>query len=279
MTTLLCNRSDARVFHATWQELLAILPYRDDGTKCDLLCVDTPYSERTHAGHDDGAAQANRMLDFASRAGGRAKDRRHAIAKAEYAGIHRRQLSYPPWTPDDVSRFVEQWAPVVGGWIVPLTDHVLAPAWERAMEDAGRYVFAPLACVESGSRVRLTGDGPSNWSCWAVVSRPRTARAAKWGTLPGAYVVPPGAREVGDGAQKDVVGGKPLWLLERLIEDYSRPGDLVVDPCCGAGTAIEAAVRTGRIGVGGDAMLEHAQIAARRVDRMVQRPLFAEVPR
>lgn len=72
-----------------------------------------------------------------------------------------------------------------------------------------------------------------------------------------------------------VVGGKPLWLMERLVEDYSRPGQLVVDPCCGAGTTLEAARRTGRRAIGGDVSLEHARIAADRVSKPTQRGLFA----
>jgi site-specific DNA-methyltransferase (adenine-specific) len=71
-----------------------------------------------------------------------------------------------------------------------------------------------------------------------------------------------------------VVGGKPLWLMERLVEDYSRPGDLVVDPCCGAGTTLLAALRTGRRAIGGDVLREHAEIAARRVMQPQQQPLF-----
>jgi DNA modification methylase len=67
--------------------------------------------------------------------------------------------------------------------------------------------------------------------------------------------------------------------MERLVEYYSRPGDLVCDPCCGAGTALLAALRTGRRAVGGDAMREHAELAADRCGRrMIQRPLLLEAP-
>jgi len=292
---LLVRRDDVRVFHASWAELLAILPYRDDGTKVDALIVDAPYSERTHAGHDDGSGSANRAAAWA-----RTVDPAYARAKGTRAkvdhGTMRRTLTYAAWTDDDVSRFVEAWAPVTRGWFVSLTDHALAPAWERALAAAGRYVFAPIACVEPGSRVRLVGDGPSQWSTWAVVSRPsdgawleawrgqRKARGLGC-SLSGAYVVPPGQGDYRPGMRERddvrVVGGKPLWLMERLVEDYSRPGDLVCDPCCGAGTTLEAALRTGRLAVGGDAMREHAELAAARVSRPVQRPLLgaAEAPR
>ena len=45
---------------------------------------------------------------------------------------------------------------------------------------------------------------------------------------------------------------KPLALLERLIKVSSRPGDLVLDPFCGCGTAVVAAHQLGRRWVGID---------------------------
>ena len=119
-----------------------------------------------------------------------------------------------------------------------LTDDTLAPVWRAAYERVGRYAFAMIPYVAPGSRVRLAGDGPSSWTCWIMVSRPRRDPYATWGTLPGAYVLPPG-----QGGALPVVGGKPLWLMEQLVRDYSREGDLVCDPCCSAGTTLVAALR------------------------------------
>jgi DNA modification methylase len=45
---------------------------------------------------------------------------------------------------------------------------------------------------------------------------------------------------------------KPLALLERIITASSRPSDVVLDPFCGCGTAIDAAQRLGRQWVGID---------------------------
>ena len=39
---------------------------------------------------------------------------------------------------------------------------------------------------------------------------------------------------------------KPLALLERIIEASSNPGDLLMDPFCGCGTAADAAAKLGR---------------------------------
>lgn len=45
---------------------------------------------------------------------------------------------------------------------------------------------------------------------------------------------------------------KPLALLERIIKASSNEGDLVLDPFCGCGTAVDAANRLGRRWVGVD---------------------------
>jgi DNA modification methylase len=45
---------------------------------------------------------------------------------------------------------------------------------------------------------------------------------------------------------------KPLALLRRIIEASSKPGDVLLDPFCGCGTAVEAAQELGREWVGID---------------------------
>lgn len=269
------------IHHCHWRDLPV--------ESCDLLCVDAPYSERTHAGHDDGAATAARAA-WAASAGTpkrptKKDNRKSDKAYCSTATSYRKALDYAAWTEEDVDAFVAHWVARTEGWFLSITDHVLAPAWARSLEARGRYVFSPLACVEPGSRVRMVGDGPSQWSCWLVAARPRSSKHSRWGALPGAYVLPPGAR---DAERKAVIGGKPLWLMERLVEDYSRPGDLVVDPCCGAATTGVAALRHGRRFIGGDAMAEHVALAREAIAAELelstvsarkagQVPLFGEV--
>jgi site-specific DNA-methyltransferase (adenine-specific) len=45
---------------------------------------------------------------------------------------------------------------------------------------------------------------------------------------------------------------KPLALLERIINASSNPGDVVLDPFCGCGTAVHAAEKLGRTWIGID---------------------------
>jgi hypothetical protein len=243
-----------------WETALA-------GVTCDALIVDAPYSAKTHGGHDSaptvGLSPYTRSTHGSQRGGpgGLGYEITNGVPAPAAAWV-RRAIDYAGWTPDDVRAFVASWSPRTSGWMVSITDHVLAPVWAEAMAAHGRYVFAPLPWVASGSRVRLTGDGPSSWTCWIIVGRPTTGTyrdgtpAAKWGTLPGAYVITQD--------RNIVVGGKPLDLMRAIVRDYSRPGDLVVDPCSGGASTLIAAAIEGRRAIGAEMDADtHAQALAR----------------
>ncbi|MCY4010046.1 MAG: DNA methyltransferase [Anaerolineaceae bacterium] len=58
---------------------------------------------------------------------------------------------------------------------------------------------------------------------------------------------------------------KPLALLERIIQASSNEGDLVLDPFCGCGTAVEAAHNLGRRWIGIDVEPLAVDLMARRL--------------
>lgn len=192
----------------------------------DHIICDPPYSERTHDKSDPAVL-----------AGPNSKDWVRSNGKID-TPCDRRALSYQHWSPAGVARAVRAWQPRTRGWFAILTDHLLAPAWADEFSTAGLYVFSPVVCLSPGSRVRLAGDGPSQWSVWLVAARPRHAPYCKWGTLPGGYVYRP--------EPMPLVGGKPVALMRAIVADYSRPGDLVCDPTCGAGSTLIAAADLGR---------------------------------
>lgn len=223
------------LYHADHESLARHLKAR--GEVVDLLSADTPYSERTHSGHDG------------TRPGGRSP------------------IPYAFWTPEDVHVFVQTWRPLTRGWFVSITDHVLWPAWQRAAERAGLYAgFPPVPLVVTGSRLRVRGDGPSPWSYFMMVARP--AELVTWGTIGrGAYY---GPRE-----KLLMTGAKPLWAMRQIIQDYSRPGQVVCDPVCGTGTTLAASLFEGREALGGDGtlrVLEKAETRLEAITRYLDRP-------
>ena len=236
------------------------------GRVARLLCVDAPYSPKTHDGHKNGKLTADRAATFAkAHAENSTKESRYSARKSAAGESGRRDINYDAWTLDDVNAFNAIWVPRTSGWCVSITDDVLSTAWRSSFDAAGLYSFAPLPLVETGSRVRMTGDGPSNWTCWIVVARPRTREFASFGTLPGAYVQP-AERDINSlGGSDRVVGGKPLRSMIAIVRDYSREGDLVVDPCVGGGTCASAAKTIGRRFIGIDRDHHHCELAAKKL--------------
>ena len=230
--------------HGRWQDVLA------DVASVGSVITDPPYGQRTHA----GALQALKLTDR-SRGGD---------------GSARTAIDYPCWTSADVAEFVESWAPRTERWIVAMTSHDLLPAWSAAFADAGWYEFAPLAVVIAGMGVRVLADGPANWTIHLAIARRRARslggkRGAIWRSLPGGYTGTMGDEQAGG-------RGKPSWLLDALVRDYSDPGHVVCDPCAGWGSTLVAAQKLGRRAIGAEVDPDAYAIAARRVRGDEARP-------
>ena len=62
---------------------------------------------------------------------------------------------------------------------------------------------------------------------------------------------------------------KPMYLLERIIEASTNPGDLVLDPFCGSSTTGVAAKMLGRRYIGIDNVEEYIELSVRRLQQEV----------
>lgn len=67
---------------------------------------------------------------------------------------------------------------------------------------------------------------------------------------------------------------KPVPLLERLIEIFTDPGDVVIDPCAGSGTSLLAAANLGRKAYGFEVNKQFFNGAKEKVLKCIQPKLF-----
>jgi site-specific DNA-methyltransferase (adenine-specific) len=58
---------------------------------------------------------------------------------------------------------------------------------------------------------------------------------------------------------------KPIGLLRRLIAAATLPGDVVLDPCCGSGTTLLAALDIGRAAIGIDRSADAVKLTEQRI--------------
>lgn len=210
--------------------------------RIDHIITDPPYSDRTHANHDD------------------ASQRREGRAELCYAAL----------TPADAEALATDFCEVCGGWIVWLTDFELAPIIRNQLAALGRTTFVPLPYFHPGRSIRMAGDGPSSWTDLIVVAR--TKEQLRWGTLRGGYVAGPGWDD------KERMGGKPTRLMQLIVSDYSRPDEIVCDPFMGAGTTGVACMKEGRSFIGIEIDPVAFDTACKRIeDAQRQGQLFGEV--
>ena len=62
----------------------------------------------------------------------------------------------------------------------------------------------------------------------------------------------------------------PIELVERLVLALTKPGDLVVDPYLGVGSAACAAILHGRRAAGADTNLNYMNVAKERIKRALE---------
>jgi hypothetical protein len=225
---------DMQLYLGRWQDVLSPA----EVGQVDALITDPPYSERVH----------------------KSKPTRND-------GVDEEGLTpnYEPWSRADVEQFVEHWSPRTRGWMLCLCDDEMIPWYRAAYERLGRVSFAPVPCVINGMSVRTRGDGPSSWAVYAMVARPTGAEFANWGTLPGAYM---GSRESGAKSGR----GKPRWLTDAFVKDYTRGNDLVCDPLAGYGGTLISALLLNRRALGAEMDQQAVDEAFVRANATQQQP-------
>lgn len=209
--------------------------------ECDALISDPPFSARVHDGQRTGGS------------------------------TRRTTIEYGAVTRDWCRAYVASWAPRTRYWAVTFSDHTGAGWWEAEWEAAGWYVFAPVLWIRSNPTPRIAGDGPTSACDYITVARPRRRlEAPRMGSRPGYYITQNDPKSV------IVPGGKQLDPMRKVVIDYSRPGDLVCDPCSGGATTLLAAHLEGRRSIGAERSYATAELAAERIDKhLKQQPLFA----
>lgn len=286
MTTPYFERDDVALFLGDAVELLPVL-----GLRFDLVLTDVPYSPSTH---DGARTNARGEAAAAGLRGKRLIDFKHFD--------ERRLLEFF----DVVGRFAERWvvSTVDVKHTHALQDHppaslrfVRRGLWIKTNPtpqltgDRPGQGFEDIAILHAAAQRRLVWNGGGRAALFRHVSdvdaaalrcaahalaelvgddADRSRLSAREALLARAIDLLSDEGEVAvelPGVRKSKYPTeKPIALGRQLVKLFSAPGDLVLDPACGAGTFLRAARQLGRTAIGIDVDEEALEVAATLLD-------------
>ena len=197
----------------------------------DHVMTDPPYSDDTHAGARTNAGEIGGgrvLVDFAS----------------TQAGEIARTLALVR---------LKRWAVLTCDWQHVLPMKLTPPAGWRFVRHG--------AWVKPNGMPQLTGDRPAQgWEAVAIFHAGVSGKM-RWngGGYPAVWI------------HNKIAGfhptGKPESLLIEWVNQFSDPGDLILDPFMGSGTTLAAAKRLGRQAIGIEIEEKYCEIAAKRLQQ------------
>lgn len=173
----------------------------------------------------------------------------------------RRALGFDGLTLEECRTLAADWCALASGWVVFTCE------WKymHALHEDGNLVRFGIWRKPNGAP-QFTGDRPgTGWEAVAIChGRGRARGGANRKVWNG------GGRhafwEVPLEHRKEHPTQKPVALYSFFVSDFTRAGDLVLDPYMGSGTTGVAAVRAGRRFVGVEIQRQHFDLACERID-------------
>jgi DNA modification methylase len=202
----------------------------------DVCIADPPYSEKQHR---------------SSRSSGRNRGLADGQGRKDGCATRRTvDLGFAHFTRADVQIMCLHLARVVKRWSLVFCDDVLLPVWRSQAERAGLQFVRTGVWVRIGGAPQFTGDRPGTGAEYvAILHRPGRKRWNGHG-MPAIWTHPIVANRKGQQGSRIHTTQKPESLMLELVNLFSEPGEIVLDPTAGAGTTGVAAIRLGRRFVG-----------------------------
>lgn len=199
----------------------------------DVCLTDPPYDEHTHS---------------AGRRGATGFREKQSSAKATFS--RSRSLGFDALTAEQMNAVAEQLSRVVKRWSLIFCSLEMISAWKAAAILHGLEYVRTCLWHKLGSTPQFTGDRPAVAAEAIVVCHPPGRKRWNGGGKHGYYAFPIVLNR-GNGIETRChTTQKPLPLATALLEDFSDPGELVLDGFAGSGTFGVAANHLGRRFIG-----------------------------
>lgn len=247
------GRARWSVTHGDNREVLPTLPARSVAH----VITDPPYSEKTHEAAAAAAASPHCLPDGMVR----------RVYNSATNGF-----GFDCLAEGEREAMALEFARASTRWVLIFSDQEGAGAWMTANIAAGLDHVRIGQWVKQGSPPQFSGDRPANGCEACIVAHAKGRKRWNGGGLPALWNHPIRAleaRRAGDG-RDDHITPKPIGLMMELVEQFTDPDDIVLDPFCGSGTTGVACLRLGRRFIGIEMDATYAQVATERLAAEVQ---------
>lgn len=206
----------------------------------DVTITDPPFDQRTH---------------------------RAALEVGDWRAGGRRLGAALPFSPLDspaLAKMAKLLARVTRRWIIVFAAERQLEPWAVGLETGGARFIRLGYALRKNPRPQMSGDRPAPAADPIVIAHAGSADM-RWngGGAPARWETP-GARYDHGGQVHPCQ--KPLPLIRSLVEAFSDPGELVIDPFAGVGTTAVACKEAGRRFLGWEIGPAYHAAALRRLD-------------
>lgn len=240
------GRASWCVVHGDNTKILPTLP----AMSATHVITDPPYSEHVHG-------KQRRML-------------RGSGGRAAKDGAQRGEVGYAPLGFDALAEdhrdfCSDQFERLCQRWCLVFSDLESTEAWLSSMVVSGLRRWRFGIWNKLNCQPQLSGTGPAVGAEGIAIAH--SAKAMKWngGGLPARWDFPIATDNNGRSSRVHTTQ-KPLPLMVALVEQFTNPGDIVLDPFCGSGTTGMACLLTGRSFVGIERDETYAAAAIARLE-------------
>jgi len=174
---------------------------------------------------------------------------------------------------DDVVRLGEAHC---NGWFIAFCTVEGAAKWADAINASSLKYKRACVWVKPDSTPQLNGQGPAQGAEIFVTAWDGSG-FAKWnsGGKRGVYT-----HCVNVGRDGRHPTEKPIPLMRELLQDFTNPGQTILDPFMGSGTTGVACAKMGRKFIGVELDTKYFEIACERIEKAyAQGDMFVEAPR
>jgi site-specific DNA-methyltransferase (adenine-specific) len=233
------------LYHGEAEEILPTL----EGV--DHFIADPPYSEHVH-----GAARS-RVMSANDRGGRYGADLRRNV-----------DLGFGHLTPELRDFLAAQAARLTRRWVLVFSDTEGAHLWADALTGHGLDYVRTGAWIKRGSTPQFSGDRPATGHESITICHPTGRKRWNGGGAHAVWDVPIVLnRSRADKSERVHPTQKPLVLMGALVEQFTDPGELILDPTAGSGTTGVAAKRLNRRCILIERDEAHCESAAGRLER------------